>query len=623
MKAIMLMFDSLNRAMLAPYGSKETITPNFTRLAEKSITFDCNYAGSLPCIPARRELHTGRYNFLHRSWGPLEPYDDSAIAILNNNGIYTHLISDHCHYWEDGGATYHTRYNSYEVIRGQEGDAWKVLPESFKPNDLPANKDGEYFYRTGDLQKHDRVNRKFIKTEDEMPLAKTFESAFEFLNYNNNEENWFLQIECFDPHEPFFASERFKEMYEKEYDGKPCDWPAYHTVTEDEKTSTHLKNQYKALLTMCDFYLGKLLDLMDEKDMWNDTLLIVNTDHGYLLGEHGWWSKTVMPVYDEICHTPLFIHDPRYTSEDGTRRNALTQTIDIPVTLLDFFDIKATKDMQGKSLETIIKDKNAKLRDYAMFGFYGSHVNITDGNYVYMKAPINNDSSEIYEYTIMPTHMRSLFSVDCLKKATLSGPFSFTKGCSLLKVPKGVSSDSDNFGDLIINKDPASRNFDNNSLIFCANFGDKLYCLKDDPKQLVELDDPEKEAFYTNQIIKMMQENDSPLEQYDRLGISKDKTITREDVLKNRVAYAKSRTIKILEDYSWSYEAINAYNALLKFLPSKKKERYIDNVKKYLVQIAKDKKISGQMILDSIIATFDDSEKEMIHYFVEMAARMN
>ena len=125
MKAIMMMFDSLNRDFLSAYGCDWTKTPNFRRLAEKSVTFDNSYVGSLPCMPARRELHTGRYNFLHRSWGPIEPFDDSMPEILKKAGVYTQLISDHYHYWEDGGATYHHRYNSWEIVRGQEGDQWK------------------------------------------------------------------------------------------------------------------------------------------------------------------------------------------------------------------------------------------------------------------------------------------------------------------------------------------------------------------------------------------------------------------------------------------------------------------------------------------------------------------
>ena len=84
MKAIMVMFDSLNRHLLQPYGCDWTKTPNFKRLSEHTVTFDQFYAGSLPCMPARRELHTGRYNFLHRAWGPLENYDDSMPAILRS-----------------------------------------------------------------------------------------------------------------------------------------------------------------------------------------------------------------------------------------------------------------------------------------------------------------------------------------------------------------------------------------------------------------------------------------------------------------------------------------------------------------------------------------------------------
>ena len=88
----MVMYDSLNRHMLSPYGCDWTQTPNFKRLADRCVTFDKCYVGSLPCMPARREIHTGRYNFLHRSWGPMEPYDDSMPEILKKNGIYSHLI---------------------------------------------------------------------------------------------------------------------------------------------------------------------------------------------------------------------------------------------------------------------------------------------------------------------------------------------------------------------------------------------------------------------------------------------------------------------------------------------------------------------------------------------------
>jgi arylsulfatase A-like enzyme len=102
MRCIFILFDSLNRHAIGPYGGPVP-TPNLDRLATRGCVFDNHYAGSLPCIPARREMHTGRLNFLHRGWGPLEPFDVSFAGEMRAAGIYSHLITDHYHYFEDGG----------------------------------------------------------------------------------------------------------------------------------------------------------------------------------------------------------------------------------------------------------------------------------------------------------------------------------------------------------------------------------------------------------------------------------------------------------------------------------------------------------------------------------------
>ena len=77
MRAIFVLFDSLNRTAMGCYGPTNVRTPNFDRFAKRAVTFDTHFVGSLPCMPARRDLHTGRLNFMHRSWGPLEPFDNS------------------------------------------------------------------------------------------------------------------------------------------------------------------------------------------------------------------------------------------------------------------------------------------------------------------------------------------------------------------------------------------------------------------------------------------------------------------------------------------------------------------------------------------------------------------
>ncbi|MBW7461088.1 sulfatase-like hydrolase/transferase, partial [Paenibacillus sepulcri] len=230
------------------------------------------------------------------------PFDDSAIERLGEAGVYTHLVTDHQHYWEDGGGTYHTRYESFELIRGQEGDPWKgevKAPEGLNLDKLPPH--------ARKMVRHDRINRTYIQEPEEFPQARTFEKGLAFIQRNHQEDQWFLQLETFDPHEPFYSPDAFKKLYPHEYEGRPFDWPPYGPVTESPEEVRHMRYEYASLLSMCDHYLGKVLDLMDQLDLWKDTLLIVNTDHGFLLGEHDQWAKCVQPFYNEVAHTPLFI----------------------------------------------------------------------------------------------------------------------------------------------------------------------------------------------------------------------------------------------------------------------------------------------------------------------------
>lgn len=585
MKAIMIMYDSLNLKMLEPYGCDWVKTPNFTRLAEKSVTFDNNYVGSLPCMPARRELHTGRLNFLHRGWGPMEPFDDSMPEILRKNGVYTHLVTDHQHYFEDGGCTYHTRYSSWEFGRGQEGDLWKVYPEAIK-----GVNEGKVSFYGPNLPLHDQMNRRFIgKDENKMPQAVTFNAGLDFIETNHEADDWFLQIETFDPHEPFFTQEEYKKVYEHEYNGTMGDWPPYYFVQEGEEDVQHMRLEYAALMTMCDKYLGKVLDKMDEYNLWEDTLLIVNTDHGYLIGEHGWWSKSVMPIYNEIANTPLFIYNPK-TKIQGERRNALTQPIDLPATILDFFGKEIPKDMIGKSLLPVI-DKNEKVRDYALFGYHEGHLNITDGRYVYMLSP--DGTKPYFEYTLMPTHMRMMFNPIELQNLELVEPFNFTKGIKPLKIQA------------------------NGAMTVAENYGTRLYDLENDPNEENILVDYELEAKLTNEIIKLLNENDCPTERYERFRLPNTPTFTKELVEENHKHYYTRRKPECLESYDWQKGAINMYHAIMKFVPKEN----VDNVKQGLGNICKDNKVTEEDLLQLLKVVIPEAQFEIAKHMVLLNGR--
>ena len=277
------------------------------------------------------------------------------------------------------------------------------------------------------------INREFINEENDFPSVKCFNSAIDFLNLNKNADDWFLQIETFDPHEPFFAPERLKERFKTNYKGPILDWPRYNRVTEDQDHIDEIRANYMALLSLCDELLGKLLDYFDEHNLWKDTTLIVGTDHGFLLGEHDWWAKNRMPLYEEISHIPLFFYHPKYSDKAGQRRKSLTQTIDLMPTILDLYDAPIPNEVEGLSLVPILENDTTS-RTAGMFGYWGGGINIVDGKYTYFCYPKDMLNQDLFQYTLMPTHMTKLFTVDELKSASLAGPFDFTKELPVLRV---------------------------------------------------------------------------------------------------------------------------------------------------------------------------------------------
>lgn len=493
MKAIMLMFDTLSRNYLPNYGNRSINAPNFERLKNRCITFEQFYGGSMPCMPARRELHTGKYNFLHRSWGPLEPFDFSVFEQLNKEGIYTHLVTDHSHYWEDGGATYHNRYSTWEGFRGQEGDRWqprsKALPNE---NEHPLNKNSlsvtQHF-----------ANRTKQMTEDELSTVRTVQAGLDFLDTYKKEDDWFLQIECFDPHEPFYLPDESRKHLNQEKNR--LYWPKYQQVESEDVTDDlqDVQKEYKALVELCDKQLGKVLDFMDEYRMWEDTLLIVNTDHGFLLGEHDWMGKNFSPMYEEVIHIPFFLHVPGYNQAYLNCRE-IAQTIDIPPTLLDYFGLKIPENMEGKSLLNLLKEESKREDNHQniLFGMNGGHICIYDGRYIYMRAAANEDNQPLVNYTLMPTMIRGFIPESVLKEMELVSGNKFSNGIPMLK-------------------------FHSFSFMNSYKFGNLLFDMKKDPKQKHPLEDEAIEKQMISKLIKRMKEIEAPEEEYIRLGLEDDR----------------------------------------------------------------------------------------------------
>ena len=195
MKAILVLMDSLNRHMLPSYGNDWIIAPNITALAEDCVTFDNHYIGSAPCMPARRDILTSRLNFLERGWGGVEPFDICFPKAFSEQGIFTHMVTDHYHYFEVGGENYHCTFDTWDLERGQERDPWvsKVDP-------IPEPK------HLGKWHQAYAQNRTAFKEEKDYPSQKTITSAINWIEENGQADNWFMMLELFDPHEPLRLS---------------------------------------------------------------------------------------------------------------------------------------------------------------------------------------------------------------------------------------------------------------------------------------------------------------------------------------------------------------------------------------------------------------------------------
>lgn len=568
MKAIMVMYDTLSRRFLSTYGNTWVKTPNFERLKEKSVQLNQFYAGSLPCMPARRELHTGRYNFLHRGWGPIEPFDISAMELLKKKGIYSHITTDHSHYWEDGGSTYLPRYTTWEGFRGQEGDRWVGMVNASErlciPKQAETTKAGESFYVN-------YANRTQMQKEEDFSSVKAFQAGLDFIDVNHEEDNWFLQIESFDPHEPFYVPQKYLDLYED----IPCDvyfdWPPYAPVCESEEEKRQIIIRYAALISMCDAYLGKVLDKMDAYDLWKDTMLIVNTDHGFLTGEHDWWGKNVMPNYNEIVHLPFYLYDPR-CPKANEERDSLAQTIDIAPTLLEFFGVDIPDVMQGRPLYPVLANGEV-IHDAILFGSHGGHINVCDGTHVYMRSPLSSKNQPSYEYTLMPTMMRGFIHAKTLAKSELTNEFACFQHQNVLKLP--------------------ASNF-----MSSYRFGNKLFNVQEDYNQCHPIDDANIEIAMLEKMRLMMIDSEAPKEQYERMGMYADRPLTKEELLTQREERKKQDTIDLPFAIS---EDENAQILMIKdMLPEKMYHHLLDS----LVQAHEQGRKIAEVLEESIQLAF-------------------
>lgn len=501
MKTVVILMDSLNRRCLPAYGGDWVKTPNIDRLAARSCTFDNHFVGSAPCMPARHDILTGRLDFLERNWSPVQPFDRTMPQVLQKHGVFCHMTTDHYHYFHLGGENYFPLFASWDFIRGQEHDT--MVSNLGEPIQKPhyGNYDEQY-----------ERNRLMFHTEADYPSPTTLRHAADWVEQHHTDDNWLLFVDSFDPHEPFDFPD--DNPLGDDYQDKLFYWPNYDTADRDTTENipaealAHAKRRYSHVVEMSDRWLGRLLDVLDAHNLWDDTMVVLTTDHGYMFGEKRWIGKNFMPCYNEVYHIPFFVHVPH--GPEGTRCSALTQNIDLFPTILELYQIPQSAcrhPLHGRSLFPLLRQECTSLRDSVIYGMYGRQVNLCDGRYTYFRSAVRADNQPLNLYTAMPSTIGHYWDEDHLTDLSkiTAGPFLPYTDYPVYRIPN-----------TIVDMEAYSHSFDQRYEEVNQNM---IFDLETDPLQQHPVEDPILEEQLCDELRAAMRAHDSPPEQFIRLGL--------------------------------------------------------------------------------------------------------
>jgi hypothetical protein len=138
-----------------------------------------------------------------------------------------------------------------------------------------------------------------------------------------------------------------------------------------------------------------VLDTLDRENLWDTTTVVVTTDHGHYLGEHGWVGKPDAPFYNVMAQTPLMNWHPENPNPGG-RTNALTSAVDLYATMPDALEADPTPNVHSRSLMPILTGEQSIHRDWTLYGYWGLSITIADGRYTYFQPSVRDVPAEAY-----------------------------------------------------------------------------------------------------------------------------------------------------------------------------------------------------------------------------------
>lgn len=364
---IMVVIDDL-RTELGCYGVDAMHSPSIDRFAQKGMLFNHAYAQYPVCNPSRSSFLSG-----------LRP---DEVGIISNTvplrRVQPNLVTLPQLFRENGYFTAGIGKIFHLSVDHADERALFVDPLSW-----------DYFFDALDgTTKTGRQGEGRNLTNGKIPWA-TWKAAagddadqpdginnLEVLKVleDNHERPFFIGYGIHKPHDPFIAPKKYFEFYPEgrtqlaeEPEGRskrikmaiPND-RIFVEFTDQERRE--FKRAYQAGVSFADAQVGKLMDRLDQLELWDSTIVIIMGDHGYHLGEHDWWNKVT--VFEDGARAPMLIWVPDALGM-GKPTDSLMEFIDLYPTLVDYAGLAPPHKLSGASLRPVLEDPNASVKEAA------------------------------------------------------------------------------------------------------------------------------------------------------------------------------------------------------------------------------------------------------------------
>ena len=340
-------------------GNPHVRTPTLDRLVEEGVAFTHAYCQSPICTPSRSSFLTGMYpSRLHNTRNGNDSFPDFP-------PIITKLIADSG--YECGMIGKFHLQSSGQRTEPRIDDGYTYWRFSHAPrDDWPEGHDYAEWVRSkgGDLDalrlSDDRVPPEMHQT------TWASERAIDFIGRERSCP-WLLSVNIYDPHPPFIPP----KVYEDRFDPREMPGPHFResdlrqqarlegidfqggAIRPQERDAKAIQAKYYAMISLIDDQLARILDFLEETGQRENTVIILTTDHGEALGDHGLLQKGCR-FYEGLVRVPLIFSWPGQF-ESNLRSDALVELLDMTPTILELTGLEVPGYVQGKSLLPILR----------------------------------------------------------------------------------------------------------------------------------------------------------------------------------------------------------------------------------------------------------------------------